>query len=136
MGTCTDGNLVGVRGRYRHRCSSGSVHATEHRHRADRAARRPATHRRLAQPMEMKGKIMAITVDVEARPRLCIPTEAIEHVKERFSGLRDAHTERYNPALGVSRTDLNIAEAKLLREVSSTLMFLLDEMVRSVPHDD
>jgi hypothetical protein len=82
---------------------------------------------------DWKGFIeMAITIDVGARPRLCIPTEAIEQVTAQFNALRDAHTARYNPPLGVSKRDMDIAEADLLRQVSSTMMFMLDEMVRSV----
>lgn len=74
---------------------------------------------------------MPITVDVFARPRLCVPTEAIEFVRERFNRLRDAHTERFNPPMGAKKFDLEVAESKLLREVSSALLFLLDEMARS-----
>lgn len=75
---------------------------------------------------------MAITLEVEARPRLCVPTEAIEQVSAKFNELRDAHTARFNPVLGATHAELLAAQARLLREVSSTLMFLLDEMVRSV----
>jgi hypothetical protein len=53
---------------------------------------------------------------------------------QRHEGLRRALGERFNPPLGAERTDLVIAESKLVREVANALMFVLEALVQDEWH--